>query len=231
LQFYILFLITLLMTAVAQSQQFKVNQIKGHKAIIEMLNGDILNPGETYTLQNDENTQYVNQKLNIKKNQRNNLIGLSASIFSSKNDLSNSTTQTIMDINGRYGWNKSIYEYGLIGLFGYIDSGSLKTTSFGFGGFGTYNLNENKPGTDFLFALDTSLTYLISKNTNASQSYDDSYLSASAGPFAKWFMLSNDFSVNAGFVYTYTAFKAGLASASSYNTHKFAINAGIANYF
>jgi len=227
-----LLLTILLLTATAHAQQFRVNQVKGNKAIIEMLGGDLLNPGETYSIQSEDYSQQItNQKNAIKKNQRHNLIALSLSILSSKTDLSNSNTQTVMDINARYGWNKATFEYGVIGLFGYTDSTSLKTTSFGAGGFATYNLSDNKPGADLIFAIDSSLTYAIRKSTTSSTSYDDTYMTAAVGPFAKWFALSNDFNINAGLVYSYTAYKAGLQGATSYNTNTFAISAGIANYF
>lgn len=222
----------LLLNTTAHAQQFKVSQVKGNKAIIEMLAGDLLNPGETYSIQSEDYSQQITtQKNSVKKNQRHNLIGLSLSILSAKTDLSNSNTQTVMDLNARYGWNKTAFEYGVIGLFGYTDSIALKTTSFGAGGFGTYNLNENKPGAELIFAIDGSLTYRLTKNTTSTTSYDDTYLTAAAGPFAKWFVLSNDFNINAGLVYSYTAYKAGLQGATSYNTNTFALSAGIANYF
>jgi len=228
----LLLFIVLLLNTTAYAQQFKVNQVKGNKAIIEMLAGDLLNPGETYSIQSEDYSQQITtQKNSVKKNQRLNLIGLSLSILSAKTDLSNSNTQTVMDLNARYGWNKATFEYGVIGLFGYTDSTSLKTTSFGAGGFGTYNLNDNKPGADLIFAIDGSLTYRLTKNTTSTTSYDDTYLTVAVGPFAKWFALSNDFNINAGLVYSYTAYKAGLQGATSYNTNTFAISAGIANYF
>jgi len=209
-----------------QAQQFKVTQVKGNKAIVEVMNGDSFNVGNTYSV-----SENILEKKSSLKNQRQNLLGLSFSISNSKTDLANSTALTSMDISARYGWNKSQYEFGPIGLFNYSDSGSAKSTTFGGGVFGTYNINENKPGTELVFAVEGTFVYSIKKITSGSLSYDDTSLNLTAGPYAKWFILSNDFCISAGVVYSYNSYKPGVQSSSSYNTNTFALTGGIANYF
>lgn len=224
----IFFLLTLILNSPVYAQNFKVLQVKGTKAIVEIQNGETLNTGQTY------NINSVHESFSpsvISKNQRQYLLGLNLSLTNSKSDTANASTQTGLDINARFGWNSGFFEFGPLGTFGYLDNGTNKTTTFTGGAFGTYNFTENKPGQIFIYAVEGAFSYGMKKTQTSTTSYDDTLLTATFGPYAKWFGLSNDFNINGGLIYSYTKYTPGLQNSPSYSTSGFALAGGIATYF
>lgn len=206
----------------AQAQQFNVVQVKGNRAIVEVQTGEKLKVGESYSV---GKTNGEEESSNNAKGARNYLLGLDLSLSSTKSDSAGAVT--VLEMGGvvKFGWNKKKYEFGPVGIFEYTKLGSLEpSTTFGIGGFGTYNFQNNEPGTELIFSGDAQFVYTTQKQGSSSTNGYDIQL----GPFVKWFGLSGDHCITGGLVFS---FNKQSPTGGDVTTSGIKAIAGISTYF
>ncbi|MES2801513.1 MAG: hypothetical protein V4654_03390 [Bdellovibrionota bacterium] len=201
LKISVLTMIMFLIGATAsQAQQLNVIQVKGNRAIVEIQTGQKLKVGESYAVGKVDGEVSLGPVASS-KGSRNNLIGLDFSFSNTKADAAGAQSVLAIDTTVKFGWNKKQYEYGPLLAFNYSKSGSLKPNyTLGVGAFGTYNFQPNIIGTDLVFSGDAEFVFAQTKQGSA-----DSFntLGFAAGPFAKWYGLSNDHCIRGGIVFSW----------------------------
>jgi len=129
----------------AHAQKFKVKKVKGRSALIE--SSVPLEEGQTYDLQSDVVSTDVNySNLGFKSRQNSFSVGFSLGYL--KGD---SVQNALYDIQGRYGWNFSYIEFGVVGSLNSIDRGAGATTTISGGGYFDYNLVTNRDSKNLIY--------------------------------------------------------------------------------
>lgn len=202
---------------ITQAQQLNVIQVKGNRAIVEVQDGNTLSVGQTIHAGNGSSS--------AGKGSRNKLIGLDVAFANTKPNIAGSASTMSFTATGKYGWNHKDFEFGPVASLNYIkESGKDATTAFGLGAFGTYNFQPNISGTSTIFSLDAEGLFTQQKTTGTSSSG----MAFSAGPFMKWFGVSDDHAIRAGVVYSMEKSKVGNLDVT---TSGFKAVAGISTYF
>ncbi len=137
--------INLFFSTQAFAQKITVKKMKGRTALVE--SSVPLEEGKTYDLQDSPITAEVNYAAQGLKSRRNSLtLGMNFSSFSSDN-----IQMTNFSLQGRYGWNFSYLEFGVLSQVGYLDDGGGAKTDFLAGGYFDYNLLTNRDGRNFIY--------------------------------------------------------------------------------
>ena len=122
----------------AHAEKVKVKKIKGTQAVIETITP--LEEGQTYELVTESVSQDVNYKTNVFSSRINSLT-LGAQFDFLKTDAYQSNS---FSFQGRYGWNFSNLEVGIIADVSSKDLGAGATTTFLGGGYFDYNFVPNR---------------------------------------------------------------------------------------
>lgn len=136
----------------AQAQKFKVKKVKGRSALIET--SVPLEEGKTYDLQSDVISTDVNYS-NAGFKSRQNSLTLGVDFTYLKGD---SVQNTSYDVQGRYGWNFSYIEFGVVVRLKSVDKGAGAATDFGAGGYFDYNLVTNRDSKNLIYGPFSLLT-------------------------------------------------------------------------
>lgn len=205
----------------AEAQQFKVEKVKGNKAVIEY-SGTTLSPGGTYAIGGAQDEEGA-----ISAGHRKYIIGGSVSLefFTDSSSLASSTStkDNEMEFLGRFGWNLENYELGFI--FGYTsnETDSSAYSAISGGGFFDYNFTPNRPGTSSILGLAAESTY-----TSITSSTGGSGMGVTVSGFMKWFTLgpSTALRLDAGYFY-------GKSDFNTYTTttQGFDVRGGLVSYF
>lgn len=221
-----LFLAASTLTTTAFAQQFNVIQVKGNRAIIEVQTGEKLKVGESYSVGKSEfgEDEFADVK-SKRKGQRKNLIGLNFSLSNLKPDTTNAKSTTIIESTIKYGWNLKQYEVApLVTLSFTKPENTDASTTIGFGAAGSYNFQQNVPGTELIFSADAQLILTSTKTPTASGN-GTAFL---IGPGAKWFSLSNDYAIAGG---VYLSMDKQSIGNSNFTTSGLVMQIGLSNYF
>lgn len=176
--FFILCL-NLSVTNVAYAQKFKVKKVKGRAAVIE--SSVPLEEGKTYELQSDQISSDVNySNIGFKSRQNSFTVGLNLGYV--KGD---TVQKTSYDLQGRYGWNFSYIEFGLVGRINFVDLGYGGTTDFAAGGYFDYNLITNRDSKNLIYGPFVLATIGTLQSTGGASS---NITDLNAGGFLTWFL-------------------------------------------
>lgn len=182
----------------AQAQQLNVIQVKGNRAIVEVQTGEKLKVGESYSVGKVDGEISLDPVASG-KGSRNYLVGLDFSLSNTKTDVANAETQLDIDSTLKFGWNKKQYEFGPLATLDYTKTGSVKPTyTYGLGAFGTYNFQPNVIGTDMIFSGDADFVWAQTKVASADAV---NTMRFTAGPFMKWYGISEDHCFRGGLVF------------------------------
>lgn len=210
----------ILAATTASADQFKVEKVKGNKAVIDF-SGSYLSPGKTYTFSGGggDSQEYS------AAGERGHLIGGSfewSSLTAAAGGSSGSSSASTITLNTRFGWNLGSVEFGP--AFQYNSVSNPSSSIYALGAFGDYNFTPNKSGVSSVFGVGGELDFGSQAQTDASASVLDVYVSG----FFKWFPTANPFCLRGDLGYVYDKYS---YSTSSLTKQGLDIRAGIAEYF
>lgn len=231
----LLFLAPLLISSAAMAQQFKVEKVKGNKAVIEFSGGG-LTQGHTYNVSQpgDEELGSSPRKSGGGTGSRQYVVSGSFSFgsgtTSTSTTISNvtsttSSNTTSMNFVGRFGWNMGTFELGPLVAYTKDTTSTNDSSTMSFGAFGDYNFTPNRPGESTIFALTAEGMYA----SNSTNSVNSSGMGLFAGGSLKWFGLTDSTAVRFDLGYNYQKLDSG--SGTNATLQGFVGRAGIATYF
>lgn len=198
IQSLIIVLVTsLLFTTEASAQKIKVRKTKGNSAIIESTVP--LEEGQTYDLQTESVVQDVNYKTAGFKSRQNSLT-LGGSFVTLKADDYQKQAYTLQ---GRYGWNFTVIEFGLVGQLSSIDLGAGATVDFSAGGYFDYNLISNRDPKFVVYGPFALATYGTTQYPSTSGGGSTTTIEANLGGFLTYFIANTSTALRAEAYFDY----------------------------
>lgn len=220
--FKTLILASLLISSTCLAQQFKVERVKGNKAVIEY-SGRLI-PGQSYSVTGGE------EESSDSGSERRYVIGGSfdmRNLTQNNSVLNTSAKDNAMGLTGRFGWNLGHFEIGPIVGYTNIDSEvrGQNFSMFSFGAFADYNLTPNIAGESFIFGASGEGSY---GSISASSGTSSSVMSGFVSGFGKWFVFgpSTALRLDAGYLYEKTSSNNVTLTSQGFN-----IRGGLATYF
>lgn len=175
----------------AKADTFTVKKIKDNHAIIE---SDIpLEVGKTYTIDSENLVfnEHTSKQANIKS--RLNAIHLGAHLQFLNGD---SILENTFSINGKYGWNHLVFEFGPQLKIAGADLGSGYNIDSLVGGYFNYNLVKNKFPTDLIYGPSFQLLLGSSQLSGGGSAQ---LVEATALGFITWFINQTSIALNTEF--------------------------------
>lgn len=175
-------LVQLGLSELAVAQKIKVKKTKGNTALVET--SVPLEEGQTYDLQTGVISADVNySQAGFKSRQHSLTVGMDFSMLKGDTVQENS-----FSFQGRYGWNFSYLEFGVVGELGYVDVGAGAVTNFSFGGYFDYNLISNRDSRSFIYGPFALISF-GSRQLNGGGS--TGLFTINAGGFFSYFIAQN----------------------------------------
>ena len=163
---------------------------------------------------------------------RTHLLSLSGSVVfkSVKTDqpVATSNNVTTFDLQGAYGWNQEIFEFGPLAELSYTSTNGISTRVLSAGGFFDFNLVPNRPVTPIVYGVGATGSFGQSSQTVANQDTTFTVMNVFAGGNVKWFGLSENVALrgDAGLNYYRSS-----GNSSTTTETGLLIRAGLAFYF
>jgi hypothetical protein len=165
----------------AQAQTVKVVKVKGKRAIVETVSGNLMvgqtmsagsggGGGDDFDTFADSNS--TGAPAGDHSGPRTHFVGGAASFSSAKASGSTKVTTTILVDAALYGWNPGNHmEYGLLASFGAVSGGGTSQTSMAGGGKFDWDFGLNKAPVQGLFSVGAEATFgqVSSSGVSASQ--------------------------------------------------------------
>jgi hypothetical protein len=222
--------ISLASLSLANAQQAKVIKVKGQQAIVQFPPGTPPLVGEMLPVGGSAQTEDGAPR---GRGSRGHLLGLSGNVSfkSSKTETGSTSTSsntTSFGVDGRYGWNEEIFEFGPLATLSYSSTTGQSSRTLGAGGFFDFNLVPNRPGTPIVYGVGATASFGQATQTIANQDTTFSLIDVFAGGNIKWFGLSENVAIrgDAGLDYLRTS-----GNNSTTTDTAFQIRAGLAFYF
>lgn len=172
----------------ALAQKIKIKKVKGRSALIET--SIPLEEGKVYDLQSDLISTDVNySNTGFKSRQNSFTIGGNFSYLKNSN-----TTLTAYSLQGRYGWNFSYVEFGLVGQVDYIDKGAGSATNLTGGGYIDYNLVTNRDSKNLIYG---PFGLLLIGSAQSLSGTSSNLIDVNAGGFITWFFSQSNTALRA----------------------------------
>lgn len=210
--------------SLAHAQQAKVIKVKGQQAIVQFPPGTPPVVGEMIPVGGSA----VNEGGGTSgRGSRAHLLAVSGQIsFTNNSATSNSTTG--FTVQGRYGWNQEIFEFGPLAQIGYTSTTGKSTRTLLGGGFFDFNFIPNKPGVQTVYGVGATADFGQFSETTGSVETSTSLLEIFAGGNIKWFGLSENVALRGD-----AGFQLARSSVNGANTTNsgLLIMAGLAFYF
>ncbi|MFZ3231596.1 MAG: hypothetical protein WA160_15415 [Pseudobdellovibrio sp.] len=166
----------------AHAQKIKVKKVKGKTALIET--SYPLEEGKTYDLQTDIVSSDVNYSHpGFKSRQNSFTVGATFGYLKGS-----SITSTAYSLQGRYGWNFSYIEFGVVGQLDYIDRGAGSATNLAGGGYFDYNLVTNRDSKNLIYGPFALMTIGSAQTLSGSSS---SVVDLNGGGFLTLFLVQS----------------------------------------
>ncbi|MFN7453805.1 MAG: hypothetical protein ACK5RO_04005 [Pseudobdellovibrionaceae bacterium] len=148
------FLILFLTASAALAQSVRVDKIRGKKAIVDIIEGQI-EPGMTLAPSGSSNAfdEFDEAAVRAASGKRNNFVAASAGIAQLPNKISgsSSTTETSLSASVMYGWNKRTYEFGPLFSFTSAKEQNFTASTLRAGGFYDFNFKPHTNSRDVFF--------------------------------------------------------------------------------
>ncbi len=184
----------------AQAQQAKVLKVQGKKAIVQF--PDDARPQVGQLIDVGTGSSMGSMTAGHGAGSRDMIVGGSAA-FSSLTTSTSSTSISILDLSGRYGWNKGEMEYGGLGSFYYKTEPGSSLRTIGVGGFFDYNLVPNVTGTELVYGAGGEAVYAMISTTTGTLETSATTLRFQGGGQVKWFPFGNTVAVRGDAVYRF----------------------------
>lgn len=175
----------LFVTQVAFAQKIKVRKTKGNSAIIESTIP--LEEGQTYDLQTESIVQDVNYKTSGFKSRQNSMTVGGSFVTLKADDYS----KLAYSLQGRYGWNFTAVEFGIVGQVNSTDVGAGATTDFSLGGYFDYNLISNRDPQSFIYGPFALATYGTTQYPATTGGGSTTTLEGNVGGFLTYFIANS----------------------------------------
>ena len=223
-----------LVASISNAQQLNVIQVKGNRAIVEIQTGEKLKVGESYAVGKVDGEISLDPVASG-KGTRNYLIGIQdLQLVNTKTDERLANSEFSLGGTFKFGWNKKQYEYGPLGYFKYLKNSNntgttLAQTTWGIGGFGTYNFQPNIIGTELIFSGDVDFLYKSTSSEALTVKTSTTAMEFTVGPYAKWYVLSDDHCIRGGLVFAWS--KSDGSNSDAITTTGIKAVVGISTYF
>ena len=185
----------------ARAQQAKILKVQGKKAIVQFPDDVKPRVGQLIEVGGAGSSE-VSMTAGHGSGSREMIVGGSAS-FSSLTTSSSNTSESILDLSARYGWNKGEMEYGGLGTFYYKSTTGSSERTIGAGGFFDYNVVPNAPGTELVYGAGGEAVYSMISTTTGSAESSATTLRFQGGGQMKWFPFGNTVAVRGDLVYRF----------------------------
>jgi len=227
----LLVLALILISSTSFAQQFRVEKVKGNKAVIQF-SGTSLSQGGTYSIGGGSSSTRATGS-----GSRDYVIGGSFGYYSGSDTteypppstaFNSKNSSSDLSLLARFGWNKETYEAGAILKYRNVDSDYTfyHYNAFSGGGFYDYNFSPNRPGGDsMIYSVTAEATFgSFSPKGGSGGSAMDYFLGGSM----KWFGLNSNFAIRTDLGYSYQKIS---PSGGTLTSQGFGLRAGIASYF
>lgn len=181
----------------AHAQQAKVIKVKGQQAIVQFPPGTPPVVGEMIPVGGEAQTE---SGAHTGRGSRAHYLAAGGTIYFTNNSAtSNSTTGFTLD--GRYGWNQEIFEFGPLVTIAYESTTGSSSRKLAAGGFFDFNLVANKPGVPTVYGVGAYADFGQSSTTTGSTDQTSSLVDVFVGGNVKWFGLADNVALrgDAGF--------------------------------
>lgn len=180
------------------SQQAKVVKVQGRRAIVQF--PDDARPRVGQIIDLSAGGTSISGGGSSNTGDRSKIIGGSAEL-SNLTPSGSSTSGTVFAVEGRYGWNNGMMEYGALGSLTYASSTATSLRILSVGGFFDYNLVPNTPGTEIVYGGAALGKFgQISLTTGATER-SGTLMTIEVGGQLKWFPLGNTVAVRGDVLY------------------------------
>lgn len=204
--------VILLTAAGAHAQSAKVIKVQGRKAIVQTAPGTELRVGQTVSVGGNEpsfdsstSMSSSSAKGSVSGSRENSIAGqfeFKSLTSSSSKGGSSSSTESVFELTGQYGWNRGIMEFGpRAGIANSNSTGNTVNVLF-VGGFFDYNLVPNAPGTLFVYGVGGTADVGTISTSGSSGTMFELF----AGGNCKWFPFNNTAAVRADLGLDYGSF-------------------------
>lgn len=207
--------IGLFSVAPAFAQQAKVIKVQGKKAIVQFP---------------DDARPHVGQMLELGSSGAVSMSGTSgggggtgsrAMIVGGSAELSSltpsggSTSTTKFAVDGRYGWNKDVMEYGALASILYSSTTGSSFRNLSAGGFFDYNLVPNTPGTEIVYGGMAVGKFGSAATSAGSAEVSGTVMTLEFGGQLKWFPLGNSVAIRGDVLYRLESVSDSIKASSS----------------
>jgi len=216
------FLMSAMTAPMAMAQQFKVEKVKGNKAVIEFSGGN-LSAGRNYSFGGSSSEGDGGATGGARRYVIGGNFDLQYLTYSSTALAGTATKDNLIGLLGRFGWNFESSEIGFI--LGYANT-ETSTTSYSLikaGGFYDYNLTQNRAGKNSVYGVGAEASY-----GSITSAAGGSVLGVYASAFAKWFVFGPSTALRVDLGYSYDK---GTYTSYSTTTQGLAVRGGLATYF
>lgn len=175
----------------AFAQKIKIKKTRGLSAVIE--SNVPLEEGRIYELASDPVSQNIDYK-GTGFRSRQNSVSFGGSISAVRGD---DYQRNYFSFQGRYGWNFSNIEFGVLAGFNSEDLGAGATSDFSGGGYFDYNLIPNRDPKSIVYGVVGILNFGSRQFPANSGGGSASTLGGNAGAFLSWFLNSTSTALRA----------------------------------
>ncbi|MDX9731949.1 MAG: hypothetical protein RBT63_09275 [Bdellovibrionales bacterium] len=203
----VVFLLVVVGSVEAVAQQAKVVKVQGRRAIVQFPDEARPTVGQTLELGGKAVSSSGGS------GSREQIIGGAASLDSISSGGGSSTSS--LSVEGRYGWNKEIMEYGGLAVLHYSSSAGSSARHMGIGGFFDFNLVPNVAGTEFVYGAGAVASYGSTSTAVGAAETTGSIMAFEGGAQVKWFPLGNSVAIRGDAIYKYESISRGAVSGSS----------------
>lgn len=208
----------------AHADYAKVIKVKGQQAIVQFPPGTPPVVGEMVPVGDSAQTEGGSHS---GRGSRAHLLAVAGSIFFTNNSATSNST-TGFRLQGRYGWNQEVFEFGPLAELDYSSTTGQSSRTLLGGGFFDFNFVPNKPGIPTIYGVGATADVGQVSTTTGSTDVSSSQFDLFVGGNVKWFGLSENVALrgDAGFSMSRTSVN-GTATTNS----GLLIQGGLAFYF
>jgi hypothetical protein len=204
------------------AQQFKVEKVKGNKAVIEF-SGAGLSAGRNYSFGGSSSSEDGAATGGARRYVVGGNFDLQYLTYTSTALAGASSKDNLIGLLGRFGWNFEGYEFGFIMGYTNTETSSSNYSLIKAGGFFDYNLTANRAGENSVYGASAEASY-----GSITSSAGGSVLGVYASMFAKWFVFGPSTALRMDLGYSYDK---GTFTSYSTTSQGLAVRGGLATYF
>jgi hypothetical protein len=193
--------IALVGTLRAEAQQAKVIKVQGRKAIVQFPDDARPRAGQMIDLSGGGAVSMAGGDSSVRSTGARGMIVGGSAELSSLTPSGSSTSVTRFGVEGRYGWNTGIMEYGGLATVAYTSTTGSSSRTLSAGGFFDYNLVPNTPGTEIVYGGAVLARFGSIGSTAGSAEVTGTVMDLELGGQLKWFPLGTSVAVRGDLLY------------------------------